>query len=173
HLMHLAKRNIINESVTAKLYYPSRRGTYLTGVSVKLPEDFYEFLDGVNYQDQSSHKGIAYFYFLDAYLSKIHQPHADRLTYYDFVREKLEGRLYYEFLAFKLGSDFKAELYKQFDKRNPYPDLVQAVRHKYKPLEGMLEGGKAPKLKLQAPDGKKIDLKSFKGKLIYIDLWPT
>src|SRR5690606_22490277 len=27
--------------------------------------------------------------------------------------------------------------------------------------------------KLQAPDGKKIDLKSFKGKLIYIDLWAT
>lgn len=174
HLYETYRRDAINEAVTAKLYYPNRRKMYLDLDTLVLPNDYYEFMDAVDYQSHTAHQGLAYFYFLDAYLKKGHELLAPETTYHDFVAEKLDGRLRYEYLAFKLGSDFRQEIYGQFDQNNPYPDLVEAVKTRYAHLEGMLAGRPAPNLKMTRPKGRKtVKLRKFKGKYVYIDLWAT
>lgn len=173
HLLDVYRRDIVTEGVTAKLYYPDRRKMYLELDSVALPEDYYGFLDSVNFQSETPDKGIAYFYFLDAYLRNAHRLRQSDTPFYDFIEQQLDGRLHYEYLAFKLGSDFREETYGPFNQRNPYPDLTAAVLEKYQHLEGMLPGRRAPNIAVTTLDDGHFKLRKFRGKYVYIDLWAT
>jgi thiol-disulfide isomerase/thioredoxin len=42
-----------------------------------------------------------------------------------------------------------------------------------KPVEGLEVGNIAPNLNFDSPDGKKIDLKSLRGKIVLIDFWAS
>ncbi|WP_236978398.1 TlpA family protein disulfide reductase [Membranihabitans maritimus] len=164
--------DIQSENVTTKIYYKMKREDFLKE-EVILPANFYDFMFDVEFAEESADKGVAYFYFLDAYLKKMHEISESEMGLYSYVPELLNGRALYEYYAFALGRDFKKDLYDKFGEDCPYPDLAANVKTKYKHLEGMLEGNPAPSVELETPDGETISLDKYLGKYIYIDFWAT
>jgi len=95
------------------------------------------------------------------------------VSFETFVKNTMQGKALYEYMAFRLGSKFSQEAMAMFEKDSPYPDLAALVQARFKNMKEMLPGSPAPDIKLLSPDGKAFSFASFKGKYIYIDFWAT
>lgn len=173
HLREVYGRDIVNEGISAKIYYPVQRPGFLKVDSIALPEDYYEFLTQAQLAKQRKNKGVAYFYYLDAILKKRRQLLAPQTDLYDFSATQLSKKDYYEYLAYKLAGDFRKVVYERFYQGNPYKALIRLVREKYAHMEGMLEGSPAPAVSLTGLQGEQVTFAAFEGTYLYIDFWAT
>lgn len=177
HLKEAYKWDYHGDAASSKIYYKSKREGF-TNETVTLPTDYYNFMDAVPLADTFSDKGIGYFYFLDGFLEKKYELQnkedvGGRAQFYKFVKNTIEDKPAYEYLAFKLGRDFNRVLYDEFGEHCPYPQLASKVRENYEHLEGMLPGSPAPEVTLSNLQDETQPLSSFQGTNIYIDFWAT
>ena len=177
HLKELYEIEYKSGAVSAKINYPQIHSSYNDGKKVDLPEDYYDFLNEVSFDQKISDYGIGYFYNLRSYLSKKYelakQNQNEQKEFYEWTETELPEDVRYEFMAYALGGDFSRRLYDEFGEDSEYPEMSKVVKNKYRDLEGMLEGNPAPELTLEDSEGNEVHLADLQGKYTYIDLWAT
>lgn len=161
------------ETVTRKLYYPGSHAMYNDQEKTSLPDNYYDFINEIEFANEIWNKGIGYYYYTNAVLRALFERESGGNDFYDFVKTRLEPKAYYEFLALSLGRDFKKNTYNKFGPDCPFPEIAKMVKDKYQHLESMLEGNPAPDFNLTDLDGKSVSLDDLEGKYIYIDFWAT
>lgn len=161
------------ETVNRKLAYPGSHAMYNDQEETVLPDNYYAFMDEIEFADEIGNKGVGYYYYTNTALRALFERESGEKDFYDFVKTRLEPKAYYEFLALSLGRDFKKEIYDQFGPDCPFPEIAKMVKDKYQHLEGMLEGNPAPDFTLADVNGNSVSLDDLKGKYIYIDFWAT
>lgn len=164
-------------AVIRKFNYPSTNKFFNGGKEVELPADYYDFADSVKILNDLEEKGLPYLRYTNFVLTNKYQlakQNGNNQDYLDFLDSELSGRAKYIYMAYSLGSDFNPEIYAQFGKNSPYPDIAAIVKKKYGHLESMLPGQPAPPVIFVNMQGETISSKNFfKGKFIYLDFWAT
>ncbi|MFO7618036.1 MAG: TlpA disulfide reductase family protein [Bacteroidales bacterium] len=176
-LLKVYQTGYLTEAVRKKLSYPGSHEGFNNGRAPVLPDDYYAFLDSLPEPEAIGPLGTGYFYFLNAAWHRKFDLESGAAgspdAFYDYLLEKLPGRVAYEFLAYSLPRDFRKILYDRFGPGCPYPDLAATVKEKYQPMEGMLEGSPAPEVTLEDVRGNPVSLAELRGTFIYIDFWAT
>lgn len=65
------------------------------------------------------------------------------------------------------------KMYENFTATSKSKDYLKALKEKYNKYDAISEGKPAPDIVGYTPDGKKISLFDYKGKVVYIDVWST
>lgn len=171
------KTNYYANAIGAKVNYPKLHSSYNNNSEIKLPDDYYDFLDKVNLEGEISKYGIGYFYNLKAYLQKKFEVSSEKtkeeMDFYEWTSTELPETSRFQFMAYSLGNDFSRRLYDEFGENSPFPEISKVVKEKYSHLEGMLEGSLAPNVTFRDINNNPVSLAQFKGKYTYIDLWAT
>ncbi|MFD0761153.1 TlpA family protein disulfide reductase [Lutibacter aestuarii] len=176
-LVEVYKDEYENLAIIRKFNYPSSHEGYTNGEIAVLPDNYYDFVKDFKISDHLEEKGLPYLRFLHFYITNklnLEKAQGKDPEFLDFVDQELKGKAKYIYLAYSLGTDFKAEVYNQFGKNCPYTDLALIVADKYGHLEKMLPGKPSPLFNLLDINDKKItstDL--FSKSFTYIDLWAT
>lgn len=176
-LVSYYQTNNYSSMISSKVNYPNIHSSYNKNKTLQLPDDYFNFLNEVDMKESIAENGIGYFYNVQSYLKKKYElavnDERTSLDFYDWIKSELSEKVRYEYLAYSLGSDFSNRVYSEFQSNNAYPEISNIVKEKYKHLEGMLEGSKAPNVQFQNTKGDIIALSDFEGKYTYIDLWAT
>ena len=112
---------------------------------------------------------------------------ADRGHYfgpiYNVIKEKLEGRVLYWFLARYLihkvkineseGLAWVQSKWEEFQQINPHPEYTEAVQAVLDEALKLQPGQPAPDFTLYALDGKPVSLSQFKGQVVLLDFWAS
>jgi thiol-disulfide isomerase/thioredoxin len=166
----------LTDAIRTKVAYPGSHAGFNQGREAVLPADYYAFLDSASL-GEIGNRGIGQYYYLSSVLHRkfdLKYPgDAENRDFYQFVKEQLPGKPYYEFLAYSLARDFRKVLYDQFGPECPFPEIASKVKERYQAMEGMLEGSQAPDFTLMDVNGKPVSLSSLKGRFVYIDFWAT
>lgn len=164
-------------AVIRKFNYPSTNKFFNGGKEIALPADYYDFVDSVKISNDLEDKGLPYLRYTHFVLTNkydLKKQNGYKESYLKFLDSQLSGRAKYIYMAYSLGSDFNPEIYSQFGKNSPYPDIAAIVKKKYGHLESMLPGQPAPPVVFVNMDDKTISSKDFfKGKFVYLDFWAT
>ena len=103
---------------------------------------------------------------------------------YNLAKEKLEGRVFYWFLAGELINRFKrgrSETFaawaqgkwEEFQQINPYPEYNEAVLVALSAALKLQPGQPAPDFTLDDLDGQPVSLSQFKGQVVVLDFWAS
>ena len=103
---------------------------------------------------------------------------------YNLAKEKLEGRVFYWFLAGELINRFKrgrSETFaawaqgkwEEFQQINPYPEYNEAVLVALSAALKLQPGQPAPDFTLDDLDGQPVSLSQFKGQVVLLDFWAS
>lgn len=65
------------------------------------------------------------------------------------------------------------KMYENFTANSKSKDYITAITEKYNKYDAISEGKPAPDIVGYTPDGKKISLYDYKGKVVYVDVWAT
>jgi thiol-disulfide isomerase/thioredoxin len=148
-------------------------------------KDFYDFRKDVDKENRDLIIVPSYHY----YLENIYQREANEMT------EKAQGDVYVNFLK-AVGSKVKDSVikerllysyaqqnlsktgdienfFKTFKKNSLDSVHILNIRKKYIEINRLKPGKPAPDFSLIDENGKKVSLKDFKGKYVYIDVWAT
>ncbi|WP_163518201.1 TlpA family protein disulfide reductase [Gelidibacter japonicus] len=176
-LVSFYETNNYSSWISSKVNYPKIHELYNKDKELSLPDDYYDFLNGVSLDYSIGDHGMGYFYNLSAILKKKYElafaDDSNPVEFYDWLERELSEKVRYEYMAYSLSSDFSNRLYSQFDTASKYPEMSKVVREKYGHLEAMLEGSEAPNVQFENTQGDIVNLSDFKGKYTYIDLWAT
>lgn len=176
-LVEIYKDDYENLAIIRKFNYPSSHEGYTKGHIPILPDNYYDFVKDIKISDHLEEKGLPYLRFLHFYISNklnLEKTQGNSPEFLDFVNQELKGKAKYIYLAYSLGTDFKAEVYNQFGENCPYEDLALIVDEKYGHLEKMLPGKPSPILDLLDINDNIIASKDlFSNSFTYIDLWAT
>ncbi|MCK0130827.1 TlpA family protein disulfide reductase [Flavobacteriaceae bacterium F08102] len=176
-LIEITKDEYINLATIRKINYPSSHKGYTKGKDAILPADYYDFIPKVKIADNLEEKGLPYMRFLHFFLTNnllLEEQKGKDIDYLTFVNRELTGKSKYIYLAYSLGTDFKAEVYNEFGDKCPYPELAAIVSEKYGFLEKMLPGKPSPTFDLIDIKGDILASNSlFRNTYTYIDLWAT
>ncbi|UMB53618.1 TlpA family protein disulfide reductase [Lutibacter sp. A64] len=176
-LVEIYRDEYENLAIIRKMNYPSSHEGYTKGHIPVLPNDYYDFVKDIKISNNLEEKGLPYLRFVHYYITNklaLEKEKGNDIEFLSFVDQELEGKAKYIYLAYSLGSDFKAEVYNQFGPNCPYTDIAAIVAEKYGHLEKMLPGKPSPILNLfdiKEDTIASVDL--FSKKYTYIDLWAT
>ena len=103
---------------------------------------------------------------------------------YNLAKEKLEGRVFYWFLAGELINRFKRgrskgfaawaqRKWEEFQQINPYPEYNEAVLVALSAALKLQPGQAAPDFTLDDLDGQPVSLSQFKGQVVLLDFWAS
>ena len=103
---------------------------------------------------------------------------------YNLAKEKLEGRVFYWFLAGELIKRFKRgrsdafaawaqRKWEEFQQSNPYPEYNEAVLVALAAALKLQPGQSAPAFTLDGLDGQPVSLSQFKGQVVLLDFWAS
>ena len=99
---------------------------------------------------------------------------------YDLAKQKLQGRVFYWFLAGELRTGIKhgSEAYvdarwQSFAESNPFPEYTEALQAEMNKTLVLQPGQPAPDFTLNDPDGQPVSLSQFKGKVVLVDFWAS
>ena len=103
---------------------------------------------------------------------------------YNLAKEKLEGRVFYWFLAGELIERFKRgggaalavwgqRKWEEFQQINPYPEYNEAVLVALATALKLQPGQPAPEFTLDDLDGQPVSLSQFKGQVVLLDFWAS
>jgi thiol-disulfide isomerase/thioredoxin len=166
-----------NLAVIRKFNYPSSNKSFNGGKEMKLPADYYDFVDSVRISNDLDEKGLPYLRYAHFALTnkyKLAKQNGTTEDYLTFLDSELSGRAKYIYMAYSLGSDFNPDIYAQFGNDAPYPDISAIVKKKYSHLEQMLPGRPAPHVVFVNLQDESISSSDFfKGKFVYLDFWAT
>jgi len=176
-LAEITKDEFETLAIIRKMNYPSSHEGYTDGNIAILPDDYYDFVPQVAIAANLEEKGLPYLRFVHYFITNkqlLEEKDGEAHDFLAFVDSQLKGEAKYIYLAYSLGTDFKAEVYNQFGDNCPYPDLAAIVSEKYGHLEKMLPGKPSPVLDLMDIEDEVYASKNvFKDKYTYIDLWAT
>ena len=68
---------------------------------------------------------------------------------------------------------FGQDRYPNFYKKNPYPEYTHKVRQTYGSVLNATTSSPAPLLEALTPDGKRVALQDYQGKVVYISFWAS
>jgi thiol-disulfide isomerase/thioredoxin len=97
----------------------------------------------------------------------------DKSGYPYFLKKYLQAKYIYDLLRFDGISPQFNSVYKRFKKSVKNQDYLTAIQKKYNQWLSIEPGKPAPDFYGITPDGKKISLSDFKGKVVYVDVWAT
>lgn len=164
-------------AVIRKFNYPSTNKFFNEGKEIQLPSDYYDFVDSVKVSNDLDEKGLPYLRYTHFVLTnkyELAKQNGAKEDYLTFLDSELTGRAKYIYMAYSLGSDFNPQIYAQFGKDSPYPDIAAIVKKKYSHLEKMLPGQPAPHVVFSNMKDESITSSDyFKDKFIYLDFWAT
>lgn len=176
-LVEISKDEYNNLAIIRKINYPSSHENYSDGKKPILPDDYYDFIKDVDISNDLTEKGLPYLRFLHFFITNKWNLEKERGINHellDFIDQELTGKNKYIYMAYSLGTDFRAEVYNQFGDNCPYRDLADIVEDKYGHLEKMLPGKPSPVLDfLNIKDEKIASTDLFSNSYTYIDLWAT
>ena len=103
---------------------------------------------------------------------------------YNLAKKKLEGRVFYWFLAGELINRFKRgrskgfaawaqRKWEEFQQINPYPEYNEAVLVALSAALKLQPGQAAPDFTLPDLDGQLVSLSQFKGQVVLLDFWAS
>ena len=103
---------------------------------------------------------------------------------YNLAKEKLEGRVFYWFLAGELIKRFKRgggeafaawgqRKWEEFQQINPHPEYNEAVLVALATALKLQPGQPAPAFTLDGLDGQPVSLSQFKGQVVLLDFWAS
>ena len=102
---------------------------------------------------------------------------------YNVIKEKLEGRVLYWYLARYLihkvkineseGLAWVQSKWEEFQQINPHPEYTEAVQAALDEALKLQPGQSAPNFTLDDLDGKPVSLSQFKGQVVLLDFWAS
>ena len=159
-----------------KFSYPFERAATLNDSNYKPSEVFFGSFINLPFTDEALLCFDFYTNYIDQVLKR--ESGEDDKKYLQALDEKLKGKVRFEMLSkYLLDMDYNGidSLMKAtYDKYiATYQNAKQSVKDAYKRKEKIMIGKVAPDFTGATPDGKKVSLSDFKGKLVYIDFWAT
>jgi len=183
--------NLFYQNIVEKLNYPvyqeELNGEKPAYLQTKIPPSYYQFLQDLPTDDAYLHVpgyvNLLSEYPLAAYRWK-HQLKMVGAGNYTALYEQVEqafsghtrqfvqANLVYESLSFDAWETAKALYHRHLrnDSLGPYQPTVEAQHQRISRLQ---PGSPAPNFTLLSPNGKKISLSDYRGKVVFLDFWAT
>lgn len=92
-----------------------------------------------------------------------------------FTEPQIKSYLYHSLMKQTIDQSINeaAPLLEKYQKLQKNPEYLAEINETFSSWSHLMNGKPAPTFEYQTPQGKKISLNSFKGKLVYIDIWAT
>ena len=148
---------------------------------MKMPNEFYDFLNEIPISMEGALPNHYYTYFLDQFFD-YQSEHPDNLGLNDLELSNKylvgEPLAYHQAkklaIACKRGKAKKrGEEIRRFIENNPYETYNDVLRLVYNEAKGLNIGMKAPEFELADINGELVTLSDLAGKVVYIDFWAT
>jgi len=185
HFKYLEENRIKYEWVNRMETYEVYRRYALEDSTFTVSKDFYQFRDNVDKENRNLIIVPSYHY----YLENIYQKEANEMTeksggdvYVNFLKtvqakvndSVIKERLLYSYTQQNLSKTTDIEnFYKTFKAASIDKKHIANIQKNYVELNRLNPGKLAPDFTLVDEKGKKVSLKDFKGKYVYIDVWAT
>lgn len=164
------------------LSYPFEHPLYHNKLApMKVADNYYDFIDKLNFEKQKGLPAKNYVYFLQQYVDYLtRKPENKGKPQIQVIKENLEGEAYYYSMTRLLTSECRrgrlatagVEI-KKFIEESPYQNYNNILRFAYNEAVGLNIGTKAPDFEFTDIDGNVVHLSDYKGKVVYIDFWAT
>ncbi|MEO0898452.1 MAG: TlpA disulfide reductase family protein [Bacteroidota bacterium] len=178
---------IIYSNATDLLYLRSSRA-YKMEVpmeKIELPDGYYNFLETIKLNNDEAIDIPEYMSFLGAYMHRIYKEKGDEKGSEELnIKSRLAGSLLKGeaknlYLADLIRTNFQygdfvqaEEMFKMYKEQKdpPYMEYLEPVYKKILPIS---PGKDAPNFTLMDKNGRKVSLKEFRGKVVYLDFWAS
>jgi thiol-disulfide isomerase/thioredoxin len=185
HFKFLEENRIKYEWLNRMETYEVYRRYALEDSTFVVSKDFYDFRKDVDKENRDLIIVPSYHY----YLENIYQREANEMTekaqgdvYVNFLKavgskvkdSVIKERLLYSYAQQNLSKTGDIENFFKTFKKNSLDSIhILNIRKSYIEINRLNPGKPAPDFSLVDENGKKVSLKDFKGKYVYIDVWAT
>jgi len=151
----------------------------------KTSKNFPNPFDKINLNNEKLFISPDFFYFVESYIEKNAMRKAKKnstdyyLSYANIIDSEIKSNKIKESLAYNIGSwslGYTKELetfYTKIDEMLVNEKYKQEIRKSYDKIKRTQKGAISPSFELYDLNEKLISLESFRGKVVYIDIWAT
>lgn len=187
--MAMEQEAVVLNANMERLRYPRYFEHYNKDVELVLPEDFYAFIDDIEFKEDAS---ITRSYLdmigslIDRKYSEYKETNPDAEIEYlgfafDKAKEMLPASTQEKFMAYRLGSKLKYEgiegstsdAMDRFKADFASSEYMEELNEMYAQWEAISAGKAAPVFTASTLEGESVSLADFKGSLVYVDVWAT
>ena len=189
----LMNDEILYEWATDRVNYKLYHEFYNKIENLELSENYYEFLNELNFGNGSLLGSVKYKSFISNYVSMSTQKklqnneeialkdNGEALLKFDFITSNFKDQNVVDFLLYSIlkqhiqyeGANGTKELLAIFNEKNKNENHKADIQNSYALWENLEEGDDAPTFNYADMSGTLHGLENFKGKYVYIDVWAT
>jgi len=180
------KENLNLETVNNKLNYPSFF-KYITKTEVEnLPKDYFSFMDKINLNDEEKFKNNqSYNRIVSSYFSTLAQNAGEGIAFLESIFENVDSKIsskkIKEFLLFSYLNEYlnfndvegTEGFVEKYNNTSTNEENKMKIAKSFKTAISLKKGNPAPTFTYQNTKGEAVALSSFKGKIVYVDVWAT
>lgn len=185
HFTYLEKNRLFYEFASRMESYEAYRQYALQDSTFKVSPTFYNYRKKVEFENENLIVVPSYHYYLESYYQKQANKIAEKdsidvyVSYLNLVGKKVKNKRIKERLLYSYAiqnlKDTKNRnnfftSYRTYAKDSAF---VNDVSKRFKEINRLNPGQKAPNFNLPNIQGEHIKLSDFKGKYVYIDIWAT
>ncbi len=189
----LMNNEILYEWANHRINYKLYNEFYNKIEHLELSDNYYSFLQDLNYDDASLLGSTKFKEFISNYTGVFAkkerdastdidlQDNAEAMAKFDFINSTFKDQAIVDFLLYTTlkqhiryeGANGTKELLGIFNNKNDNEKHKAEIQKDYAVWENLEEGQAAPTFNYADMNGKLYGLENFKGKYVYIDVWAT
>ncbi len=178
------KKNIYYKYYLDLYIYPNRHLAYSENKTCKISENYSEHFKNIDWNNEQDYKDSEYYRYLVSYYignSFNNQRDTTKDWYISIIKfinkevsnQYIKDQLLFEYSKYNItfANDLE-DFYKEFKKGVKDKKIKKDITNSYKKLKVTVKGKPSPKFEdYESSDGKKVSLKDYRGKYLFIDVW--
>jgi len=185
HFNYLEKNRIFYEFASRMESYEAYRQYALQDSTFHVSPSFYNYQKEVAYENENLIVVPSFHYFLESHYQKIANELSEKdsidvyVSYLNTVAKKVKNkrikeRLLYSYAIQNLeDTKDRSGFFSAYKKYAKDTSFIKKITARFKELNRLNPGEKAPEFEIPDVNGKLVKLSDFKGKYVYIDIWAT